>query len=266
MGKAEVSNDHNMKIFRALLRNSRISTLRRNEASWERGDSEALEPRRYVGVQTSGITLLETVIAIGVILIGVVAVITLIIGSVKAGEATKQEVIGFNMSREGMEIARAIRDDNWLKIEDGDESTEWMSGLLDAAGDTTAIATFNRSTNAWSLAFSPNTFTDVCGNHICSQLFLDNGVYTQTVSNVPNAFVETPYYRLLEIQTLCRDIQNSEATETTLANGVTTCPNGMKKVGALVTSRVRYGAASGDGAEYVLSGKIYNWKPGVSDE
>lgn len=215
--------------------------------------------------QAKGVTLLETVIAIGVILIGVVAMITLIIGSVRAGEATKQEVIGLNLAREGLEVVRGVRDDNWLKAEDGDALTNWDSGLTDPGGDTTLIAFFTPQTNMWKLSFLPDTFTDVCGNHLCTQLFLENGAYVQTAGNTTSAQTETPYYRLMEIQSLCRNVQNVEAPEQTLADGVTICPSGSKKVGALITSRVRYGNASGNGAEYVLSGKIYNWKPGVSD-
>jgi type II secretory pathway pseudopilin PulG len=64
-----------------------------------------------------GQTLLELVIAMGVILTSVTAATTLIISTITAGRLGQSNVEAANFAREGIEIVRSIRDSNLLKAE-----------------------------------------------------------------------------------------------------------------------------------------------------
>src|SRR3989338_7544584 len=54
--------------------------------------------------------LLEAVIALGIIITGLVAALTLAIGSLSGAGASESRIIAVNLAREGMEITRNRRD------------------------------------------------------------------------------------------------------------------------------------------------------------
>lgn len=69
-----------------------------------------------------GQTLLEAVVAIGIILTAVIGSSTLIVSSITAGRASQNRTEAANYAREGIEIIRSMRDSNWLKIEQNEYS------------------------------------------------------------------------------------------------------------------------------------------------
>ena len=103
---------------------------------------------------STGQTLLEAMVAIGVIMTAVFGATTLIISSITAGRISQNRVEAANFAREGVEIVRAIRDSNWLKFEQNelDPSTGapplWNAGL--SAGTKRAVLSFGL-TNTWLL-------------------------------------------------------------------------------------------------------------------
>lgn len=61
--------------------------------------------------------LLETIIALGVILAGTIGTISLLISTMNSGRESSNKVVATNLAREAIEAARNIRDSNWLEIE-----------------------------------------------------------------------------------------------------------------------------------------------------
>lgn len=72
-----------------------------------------------------GFTLIETLVAIGIIVVGLVSALTLINTSLFYVFNISDRLIAANLAAEGIEIVRNIRDDNWL------QGTQWNSGLND---------------------------------------------------------------------------------------------------------------------------------------
>lgn len=212
-----------------------------------------------------GQTLLETIIAIAIILIGLLGTITLIIGSMKAGNASKQELIGYNLAQEGIEVVRGVRDNNWLAIDNNTTGIEWDTDLVNG-GDQTAIAVFQD--NNWVLDFSIDDYNQICGGYPCAQLFTQNDIYYQ-FDGSKDDYIPTQYFRLLYLKPICRDDAGKEAL---LEAGEELCTSlegselgsNVKKVGIEVESKVLYGQ-SDDSAEYILVDRLYNWKPGVPE-
>ena len=62
-----------------------------------------------------GETILETVIAMGILAIGIVISSAIIGSSLRNINASKNRIIAINIAREGIEAMRNIRDTNWLK-------------------------------------------------------------------------------------------------------------------------------------------------------
>jgi Tfp pilus assembly protein PilV len=60
-------------------------------------------------------TMLEMVIAIGIIIVSVLTATTLIVSTIGAGRASQNRIEAANIAREGIEIVRGIRDANWLR-------------------------------------------------------------------------------------------------------------------------------------------------------
>ena len=89
----------------------------------------------------NGFTLFETIVAIGLILVGLVAALALITSSLFYASNIQDRLIAANLAAEGIEIVRNIRDGNWLR------EVPWNSGLADgdyqAAYDSTALSGYS---------------------------------------------------------------------------------------------------------------------------
>jgi len=107
-----------------------------------------------------GFTLLETIVAIGVIIVGLMAVLVLINSSLFYVSLIKDRLVAANLNSEGLEVVRNIRDNNWL------QNLAWNNGLSD--GD------YNIAYNSLSL----NPYADM-------ELLIDasNGLYNYSSGN-----------------------------------------------------------------------------------
>lgn len=71
----------------------------------------------------NGFTLFETIVAVGLILVGLVAALALITSSLFYASNIQDRLIAANLAAEGIEIVRNIRDNNWL------QNAAWNKGL-----------------------------------------------------------------------------------------------------------------------------------------
>ncbi|MDP2934630.1 MAG: prepilin-type N-terminal cleavage/methylation domain-containing protein [bacterium] len=62
----------------------------------------------------TGFTLLEIIVAMGVIISVLTSALVLITLSVNSTKTTRSKIIAIGLSQEGLEIVRNIRDNNWL--------------------------------------------------------------------------------------------------------------------------------------------------------
>lgn len=63
---------------------------------------------------SAGFTLLEIIVAMGVIISILTSALVLITLSVNSTKTTRLKIIAISLSQEGLEIVRNIRDNNWL--------------------------------------------------------------------------------------------------------------------------------------------------------
>lgn len=75
----------------------------------------------------AGFTLIETMVAIGVIVIGLMSSLALITNALSVFSNIQDRLIVANLAAEGVEVVRNIRDNNWLQ-NPGDAS-KWNLGL-----------------------------------------------------------------------------------------------------------------------------------------
>lgn len=98
--------------------------------------------RKLPPINQNGFTLIETMVAISIITIGLMSTLSLVITSTALVTSIHDRLIGANLAAEGLEIARNIRDNNWLQsqpwnngLADGDYQAAYNSAALNAYGD-----------------------------------------------------------------------------------------------------------------------------------
>ena len=89
----------------------------------------------------NGFTLFETIVAIGLVLVGLITALALITTSLFYISNVQDRLIAANLAAEGIEIVRNIRDNNWL------QGASWNNGLTDgdfqAAYNSPALSAYS---------------------------------------------------------------------------------------------------------------------------
>lgn len=133
--------------------------------------------------QQRGQSLIESIIALTIIISGLGGAVTLMTYSLRSSEATLNRLIAQNLAAEGVEVVTNIRDSNYL-------AGDVFDAGLDGGSDTTAIATFDEGTNTWFLDFATNDIAEPTAT-----LYQQGGVYRQ--STLAIAGTASPFQRLL---------------------------------------------------------------------
>ena len=134
--------------------------------------------------ETKGQGLLETVIAIGVVVTGIIGAVSLVSFSVQSTTTTTNRIIALNLSWEAIEVAVNIRDSNFLA---GDPFDFGING----GADQRAIVTFDEGSNLWTVDFAA---ADSFSNDT-TIMYIQGGLYRQA-SPSPGGQA-TPFRRLV---------------------------------------------------------------------
>jgi hypothetical protein len=188
-----------------------------------------------------GQTLIEATVACGIVATAVAAALTMVISSINAEKESEMSIVAANLGREGVEVARAIRDTNWL------QEREWDDGLVGAGGDHTAVPVFDPDAGVWTMDFDAGSLTDdyskvyrfVMGDHF--------GLMAQA-EDAPSDAAVTLFRRLLYIDSICED--DTVMTEGLFCSG--------KTVGVQVTARVAWSTGPRQRSMDIV-GRLYDW-------
>jgi len=216
-----------------------------------------------------GFTLLETIIAISIILVGLLSILALSTSSLLVSGVTSDEFLAANFAREGMEVVRSVRDSNWLAY-DTDSTTAWNNQLFEVTGSgsdyTSIVALQDFSTTGQYLWFGPNKIGDTCAGvggviYDCTAIWYDpdQQLYfqTQAVDFDPSAYTQTNFSRLVTTSPLCR-LDSDETVEVVESSG--TCAIGYTQVGIDVIVQVQWPGRAASAALYSLEEYLYDWK------
>jgi len=126
----------------------------------------------------AGFTLMEIIVAMGVIISVLTSALVLITLTVNSTKSSRLRIIAISLSQEGLEIVRNIRDSNWLA---GRRTPlNWWDGLGDNSGPMDYRAQYNIS-NLLSYSITP--------------LRINNGFYQYGAGGE-----NTPFYRKITIE------------------------------------------------------------------
>ncbi|MDO8668682.1 MAG: hypothetical protein Q7K65_00105 [Candidatus Buchananbacteria bacterium] len=209
----------------------------------------------------NGQSLLELVVAIGVITVGLFSVWNLFISNFNGEQESGARVLAINLAREGVEIVKNIRDSNWLYIDNNDNCSyngidydpcNWDSGL---SGDGTGVA---------QNIFSDSVYIDYANVDNISddkaKIYQDptSGLYSHDNLGQP-----TIYRRFIEIKNICCADVNSDLKCDDLSVDFTVkdtvCLESELKVGLDVKSTVSW-SINGQNRQTFVNERFFNWK------
>jgi hypothetical protein len=190
----------------------------------------------YINNKQAGQGLIEVIIAIFIIASGISGAVTLTYSNLRSNESSITQIIGANLAREGVEVVRNLRDENWLL------GSDWLNAIIGT--DSDAILDYDISTNLWKLDFDKNGIAS-------GRLLRDaNGSYNHTDG------VYTEYYRLMTIYVILCEHKVSGNLRT--ITQFQTCIANENNVGIKVKSEVQW-QENGGIKSYKIEENLYNW-------
>jgi len=139
---------------------------------------------------TQGFTLVETLVAITVIMIALIGPFYGLQHAISYSEASRDTLIAESLAQEGMEFVYSVRDDNYLDDLQSPGDRTWLASLDGTQGGTNTHA---NCYNANGCMVDPTQETvEACTSDGCTWLRLsDTGLYTQDTSYNPTPFTRT---------------------------------------------------------------------------
>lgn len=143
--------------------------------------------KRKFPANKEGFGLMEIIIAIGVIVIGILAIISLFTANLKNEIRNKNKVIGIYLAQEAIEILRQNRDSMWFGGDNNFlDNAEFADGEVIVFPDNE-----DDITQGWSFeAVADNSYKKV---------YIKNGYYIQKNNGIPTAAADSGFERYVEI-------------------------------------------------------------------
>ena len=151
----------------------------------------------YFYKNNRGFTLVETLVAISILSISILATFTVIQSSLQSSILTKDEIKAFYLIQEGMEFIKNVRDENTLKTLSG-TPTNWLFGPASSAVEPCYFG------NVCSVD-SPAKVVSYCGTNFDTCPFLKEDPVTGLFGYVSGA--TTNFRREIKLTSIVPDEQ-----------------------------------------------------------
>ncbi len=197
-----------------------------------------------------GNTLIELLVAMMVIFVGLFTAATLVYGNLALVQRDTDQVTAMNLAREGIELAKQLRDSNWLGGKNFDDG---MFNLNDVTDYTGTPHWFGNDMP--SFQFTANSLGD--GDTIVLAL-TDPGTpefYANQTLQPPIIGTPTPFQRLVTFHPICGD-------ETHVLDSGLNCSSiqvDTPKIGVRVESHVSW-VRKGKQNDTMIFTDLYDWR------
>lgn len=198
---------------------------------------------KKIAKNKSGQSLIELIVAVAIIQVGLLSVWSLFLSNFNAERESELRIVGANLSREGIELVKNIRDSNWLRVDRGDVNEEgtiwpWDEGL---------------SSGVYSVSYDNGALED----EMYGQLYIDaQGFYTN--SSVGTKI--SPYKRTIELKSVCCSDNDGnlvcDGTNYQIKESTEPC---SLRIGINVIAKTTW-SHSGSARSSVVEDIIYNWR------
>ncbi|MFZ2970887.1 MAG: hypothetical protein WA063_07110 [Minisyncoccia bacterium] len=145
--------------------------------------------KRKLPVNKEGFSLMEIIIAIGIIVIGVLTVISLFAATLKSEIRNKNKVIGVYLAQEAIEIVRQNRDNVWFG---GDNNFLDSNNPEFADGEVIVFPNDEDDiTQGWSF--------EAAADDSYKKVYIKNGYYIQENYDISSSADDSGFERYVEI-------------------------------------------------------------------
>ncbi len=138
----------------------------------------------------NGFTLLEVMLALGVITIGLMGVSSLVLQNIRVQDINKNYLVASMLAQEGLELVRNIRDSNFL------QGYDWKSGNISLSNNDIVRGANVGESKEYTIDYNKNISDVTTGGmgNSKTQLYLNSGKYDHN-----NNGTLTPYRRLITV-------------------------------------------------------------------
>lgn len=189
-----------------------------------------------------GQTLIELLVALFVITVGLTAAGSVVFSNVRLQERSADQVVGANLAREGVELAKAVRDSNWV----AGAGTPFDQGLYSGT-DYSAVPRMDGGVFL-SFDFAP---TSTASPEAILKRSTNNGSLGLYVQGTGASGADTVFRRVVLLAPICSDGRQ-------VAEGAS-CPGATPKIGIHVTSTVQWTKKDGT-RRSTVEDEIYDWR------
>ena len=161
----------------------------------------------------SGFSLVETLVAITILLIVITGPMTISTSSARSTSFASEQVVAFFLAQEGLELVQKARDDEFIKMFAGGVSDPWGEVMDDATG-----ATYYQcfTTTGCGLELDPS-IDDVLDSPVnCSsgnrcRLYYKASADRSKYTYISTGAEETPYTRVITMELISADVARVES-------------------------------------------------------
>ena len=202
----------------------------------------------HSNIKNEGFTILETLVAITIILIAITGPLDIIAHSLKASYYSRDEVTAFYLAQEAIEYARNERDNN--ELNENAAVKDWLVGAVPA--ECLNDAGKNPTNKCMLLQTTGGDYKyQKCGGTTCDIMYKNGeGIYgAENIGNVtPTNFTREIYFTKVP----------DESVPTGSRDAVWS--TGMDRNEVVVTVNVYWDNSVGSGNKFTLNTHLFNWK------
>ena len=211
-------------------------------------------------VQPRGQTLIESLIAAAIVVVGVTSLLAALVNARIASDITIDQVTALQLANEALEGVRFIRDSNWLQIENGFpvEFNDRLHHGTQYGGIYLWNPTITTADQAISIGFISGGI-----NHSDAIVYQHetHGYFRQSTAPLPAEYVPTEFRRWVVLYPICMYLDGSPEPEVLTADGTSCADAGREyiQIGIHVTAQVQW-EHRGETHQRVVETELYNWK------
>ena len=138
-------------------------------------------------MRNEGFTLLETIIAIGIMTMALVGILGILSTSISVGKDIRLRHIAVNLAQEGVEVVHNIRNTNWVEQQET-PTTAWDDGLTDGTScvqyDSTALISSCANPLLFDSALGVYTYTSGTASFFSRTITISHDTDADTIGFV----------------------------------------------------------------------------------
>ncbi len=191
----------------------------------------------------SGFTVIESLVAISILLLAVSGSFAAAQSSLQSSNFVKNRVTAYYLAQEGVEYIRHLRDNNGLKMINGDTTVTWLEGVIVPCAIVVSPASVGCRIDA-TLEVAPITCNATCPNLNLNKI---TGQFTYNV--ISGDIINSGFNRVIKVEPIFHGSPLPGSDNT---------PNNPK-IEVKVTSKVTW-IQAGVTKTLDVSENLYNWQ------